>query len=439
MDMLSTLVEQLQTKVFYNEHGCVDRVAEAVAQVNTERRPPLIICDETTRSVAGQRVFNQMEKQGLTPKMLELDRSYGDPIPADYPIVTLIRDAIMKDRCFPVAVGSGTINDLVKRASFEAEVQYVCVPTASSMDGYASSGAALVKEGLKLTLACPPPVGIVADPAILETAPPAMTSAGYGDMFAKLAAGIDWHIADRLGLEKVDAQVWSIVQDDLKLWVADPDKLFEPGSATFATLFKGLTYSGFAMQIYQDSRPASGAEHTISHIWEMEHLSYGDRPVSHGFKVSLGTVITVLLMERLFGGECALGETDEIVAKRPSLEERIAEVKHYFPSEPLQSTIIDICRAKWASDEELTLRIDTFKAHFAELAALFFDRLGSSEHVRSELKKAGCPTSLSDLGIDRSRLLPTLVRAQMIRKRYTSLDLLYELGLYEACIGELAV
>ena len=49
----------------------------------------------------------------------------------------------MDDTLVPVAVGSGVINDIVKRASGVAEIPYCCVPTAASVDGYTSYGAAL--------------------------------------------------------------------------------------------------------------------------------------------------------------------------------------------------------------------------------------------------------------------------------------------------------
>ena len=37
-------------------------------------------------------------------------------------------------------------------------------------------------------------------------------------------------------------------------------------------LFQGLAATGFSMQYYHDSRPASGAEHLCSHAWEMYDL-----------------------------------------------------------------------------------------------------------------------------------------------------------------------
>ena len=54
----------------------------------------------------------------------------------------------------PVAVGAGTLNDLVKLAAFDLGRDYACVGTAASMDGYTGSGAPMSRDGVKVTIAC---------------------------------------------------------------------------------------------------------------------------------------------------------------------------------------------------------------------------------------------------------------------------------------------
>lgn len=439
MHIAFALQQQLNTKLFLDTPGCIEELPKAVLSINPARKPILIICDSNTREVAGNRVFSLLSKVFQNTEVMELDRTFGMPIPADYTLVDLIRMRLAQTDMFPVAVGSGTINDLVKRAAYEAESTYISVPTAASIDGYCSSGAALIKNGLKSTLDCPPPVAIIADPEILSTAPPAMTSSGYGDMYAKLAAGMDWILADRLGVESIDPIAWHLVQDDLPKWLQDPAGIFNSESDTFSNLFKGLTYSGYAMQLYHDSRPASGAEHMISHIWEMQHLSKNGYHVSHGYKVALGTVITASLMEQLFSIDPNSFDIEHIVRSRLRWEDRVSQIRKYFPEEPLQGTIIKICHAKWPDDIQLTLRLERFRNHLPEFAQKYKDRLHSSTQVKSQLKKAGCPVSLSDLDIPAHHLHPTLVRAQMIRQRYTVLDILYETALLDHCMAKIEV
>ena len=57
-------------------------------------------------------------------------------------------------------------------------------------------------------------------------------------------------------------------------------------------LMYGLILSGLAMQMAGNSRPASGAEHHMSHFWEMEVIN-GPLDALHGEKVSVGTMLVL--------------------------------------------------------------------------------------------------------------------------------------------------
>ena len=213
---------------------------------------------------------------------------------ADYENTEFIVDKVKHfDKVVLIAIGSGTINDLVKRAAYETGTPYLCFGTAASMDGYCSSGAALSKNGRKQTMECPAPRVVLADTDILKKAPASASAAGYGDLASKLTAGADWIIADFTGDDPIDEQVWNIVQPNLNRWLADPDDLAE--------VFEGLNVSGLAMQVLGRSRAASGAEHLLSHIWEMSgHLGADGNPVSHGFQVSIGILCVTALMQEVF-------------------------------------------------------------------------------------------------------------------------------------------
>ncbi len=44
------------------------------------------------------------------------------------------------------------------------------------------------------------------------------------------------------------------------------------------------------MEAHGSSRPASGADHQIAHLWEMDDLHHGGERVSHGACVAVGTM-----------------------------------------------------------------------------------------------------------------------------------------------------
>jgi glycerol-1-phosphate dehydrogenase [NAD(P)+] len=57
--------------------------------------------------------------------------------------------------------------------------------------------------------------------------------------------------------------------------------------------------------------------------------------------------------------------------------------------------------------------------------------------LRAQLEEAGCPTTPAQIGLELDRLEQTYRRAQMIRRRYTVLDLANETGLLDECVEEL--
>nr|MBA3790566.1 iron-containing alcohol dehydrogenase [Rubrobacter sp.] len=125
-------------------------------------RPAIIVADENTFAVAGEEVQRYLEEAGR-----ELVEPYvfpGEPtLYAEYANIEKLVEALREHEAIPVAVGSGTLNDIVKRASHECGRPYLCVGTAASMDGYTAFGASIEKDGLKQTLTCPAPKTALAD------------------------------------------------------------------------------------------------------------------------------------------------------------------------------------------------------------------------------------------------------------------------------------
>ena len=91
-----------------------------------------------------------------------------------------------------VAVGSGVITDTTRYVASLLKSEFVSVPTAASMDGYASNLAVMEFGGMKTSFPVAPPVAIFADPRTIAAAPLDMTRAGLGDLFGKASAHVDW-------------------------------------------------------------------------------------------------------------------------------------------------------------------------------------------------------------------------------------------------------
>ena len=431
MNQSSLLRLARSTKELYVGKAGAEYAADSIVK---QYREKLICCiaDSNTWAVAGVSLFTMLELKGavlaapcILPGVPVLDASYNyvlyikeylkkctatesvDRLPVENSCSTL----------FPLVIGSGTLNDLVKRACGELGLPYMVFATAASVDGYASDGAALLVDGFKKTLPCPAPEVIIADEGILTEAPSAMTAAGYADLFAKKCAGADWIIADIAEEAPIQHDIWELVQKDLESWLALP--------CSISNLYSGLTAAGIAMQRMQDSRPVSGAEHLLSHIWEMSHLEKDGIPVSHGFKVAIGSLTMLKVFERIIAESAP--DVEACCAQYPTLEEFNIRAEKYFSGAILKvvkKTLID----KYPSQEQLKKRLTLLHDNWNLLQNRLSDQLPDYHSVEKAFIEMGCPVIAEDIGLTNSSVIKTLKKAQLIRNRYTSLDLLVDTG-----------
>jgi glycerol-1-phosphate dehydrogenase [NAD(P)+] len=370
----------------------------------------------------------------------------GLPAPyADSELVACVRAAIGSRPA--LAFGSGTINDAVKLASFELKRPYICVPTAASVDGFAAFGAAITVDGFKMTLDCPAPRAILADEGILARAPSELTAAGFGDLAAKITAGVDWLAAEAALVEPIVPEIWDMVQPFALSILEKSAGIRRRDSAAIGDLYGGLIATGLAMQRYHDSRPASGAEHLLSHVWEMEHLSVDGIPVSHGFKVAIGTIAVTIFQRALFSlsrdemagaARAAVGiapaagvEASARAAGVDLLSRRLAATERLLAGTPILEKVRETVREKTLCGAALAARRAAIIDGWDSLSAKALSRLPEPSSLIARLKEAGCPTRLTDIGLDRDSLYRGFIIAGIIRQRYTTLDLADEFGLLE--------
>ncbi len=400
-------------------------------------RPALVVGDERTMSVAGDAVMEALASGGV--RVVDPYVFPGEPeLYAKYENCELLRDALRDVDAVPVAVGAGTLNDVVKRAAGELERPYLVVATAASMDGYTAFGSSIAVGGYKQTLDCPAPAGCVADWTVLAAAPAVMTASGYGDLLGKVPAGADWMIADAVGVEPLDDNVWQLVQGPLRASLSRPEAVAAGELAAIGELAEGLVMSGLAMQAHASSRPASGAEHQFAHLWEMEGhgTDVTPRRLSHGFKVAVGSVAMAALYERLLLRDVARLDVDAAVAAYPdaaALEARVRAVHQPH----LVDEIVAQSLAKHLTPEQLRQRLELVAALWGELRPRLQAQLIPAADLQRMLRAAGTPAHPYDIGLGWQQFRDTYRRAQMIRKRYTALDLLLETDLLDELVDEL--
>ena len=411
----------INTKIFILDDNALPMVSDVLKEL-WPGKTPWIVADGNTWEAAGKQLTLLLEQAALSPCPPYMLPAAPKPHP-DYALAQKIASA-MPENSVPVAVGSGVINDLVKTAAGINKTGYCCVPTARSVDGYTSNGAALSVEGFKKTVPCPAPVAVVADKGVLLTAPAEMAAAGYGDLAAKVVAGADWIIADALKQDPIRPEIWAIVQKDLQDWIFDHKDL--------KAVFMGLAATGYAMQQHHDSRPASGSEHMFSHVWEMEGLTHNGEEVSHGFKVSVGTIVTLKLQQ--FFLNTSLEKAQQTAAAPVSFEERKAEVLELFKKGCYGDHPEKCALEKFLSPEETLVRRKEIYAVWNDLQKKVREQLKDQQLLVEKIRSSGCPVTFSEIGLSKEQFIHGIFTAQLIRNRYTILDLLYEAGLFKTAI-----
>jgi glycerol-1-phosphate dehydrogenase [NAD(P)+] len=416
--------------------GALGAVAEVVER-SVGPGPVQVVADATTWRVAGEQVQARLEAAGHATEV-----PYRFPpdslVLATYDNVERVRDALAGHDAVPVAVGSGSLNDIVKRAAHEAGRPSVVAATAASMDGYSAFGAAITRDGYKQTMTCPAPRAVVADLEVLAGAPPAMTASGYGDLLGKVTAGADWMVADALEVEPIDPRVWQLAQGPLRAAIGRPAELAGGDREALARLVEGLVLSGLAMQAHASSRPASGAEHQFSHLWEMEGLGHDRRPpLSHGFKVGVGTVAVAALYERLLERDLAALDVEALRRAWPGPREAEAAVRAAHTTPGLDEAAVAETLAKHADPATLGRRLAVLAGRWPVLRDRLRAQLLPAARLRELLAAAGAPTHPAELGLTAAAFRDTYLRARMIRRRYTVLDLAAETGTLDELVGEL--
>ena len=402
-------------------------------------RSAVVVADERTFEAAGravQRWFEEAGRRTEAPHVLP-----GRPPPkADQGTVERVAAGLRGHDAVPVAVGSGTVNDVVKRAAFACGRPYLAVATAASVDGYTASGAAITGEGFKRTLACPAPLAVLADLRVLGPAPPGLTASGYADLLGKVTAGADWLLADALEVERVDPRPWALVQGPLREATGRPAALRAGDEDALERLVEGLLVSGLAMQMAGSSRPASGAEHQLGHLWEMEAGRAdpaGGEPPLHGHRVGVGSVAIAGLYERLLDRDLARLDIPAVVAGWPRWEQAEREVRAAHPAAGPGEAAVAESRAKHAGPDELAARLTLLRERWGALRERLREQLLPAARLRALLGAAGCPTEPEEIGLSQRTLRESYRRARMIRRRYTVLDLAVETGLLDECVDEL--
>ena len=385
-----------------------------------------LLADKNTYPVAGEKTEMLLTQAGIAvythvfhKETLEPDEEAVGSAAMHYPHDA---DAI-------VAVGSGVINDIAKIISALTGKHYTIVATAPSMDGYASDASSMTRDGLKISLPSRSADLIIGDADVLATAPRKMVVSGLGDMLAKYVSLAEWRIAHLLLDEYYCEEVAALVREALSTCVAQTEGLLRGDKAAFTAVFEGLVLSGIAMKYAGVSRPASGVEHYISHVWDMRAVAFGTPMDMHGIQCAIGTRYAALMY-------------DKLKTLRPDPEKALASVAAFDYgawSEELREglgiaaeSMIALEKKEGKYDKERhKARLARIVSSWDQILAILEEELPSGAQIDALLKTLGAPRTASDIGLSEDIMPFTFRATKDIRDKYVLSRLAFDLGLTE--------
>lgn len=434
-ELLERHQDKLDTRAIMVQREAIENCLPLLDEYLIEG-PWLVCVDENTWEVAGERLAAVLDEAGREWSRFDVEKHADEKYPmCDDKRIEQFRFA-MHDGNFvsAIAVGAGTINDIVKMAAYRLDKPMACVGTAPSMNGFTSAISAILSDGVKTTQPCAAPKVVIADLDVMAEAPHRMIQSGLGDLISKPVSNSDWALSSILNDTPHSAEAMEIIEAGAAMLDGVAEKLPERDRDATAGLVGSLMLSGLAMSVAGSSSPASGGEHLISHYIDMTAHAY-DLPYDfHGCQVGVGTLTTAHIYERLQAMNPddidvdarveALIEWDEY---REVLRERFgvlfdAVVKHAEPAYP--------------SPDELRRRLGDLKANWQHIMKSIGRTLRTRQSIEDELTAANCPVRFRELGVDGDRALAAVTWSKDIRNRYTILHLAWELGELEGWADE---
>jgi glycerol-1-phosphate dehydrogenase [NAD(P)+] len=378
-----------------------------------------VVADHNTWDVMGQRV-----KKALEGHMTVYEYVLRPDIHCDEPTIASIMEQTADSDAL-IAVGSGSLQDAVKFATFKDGRSFCTFGTAASMNGYAATTASVTLEnGLKTSLPAHAPRGIFLDLKVSAAAPSWLSAAGLGDSLCRPVAQADWWLSHRLFDTRYSATPYALQEGEEGPMIAHAAGLATHDLESNGILQRVLTLAGLGVCFTGVSNHGSMGEHSISHWLDM-FAGEAHPGTTHGTQVGVASISLARLQLKLLAMESA-----------PQIQPTLIDEKAM--TERYGTELAPLCIAESRKKAIDIANVAAFNAKLAEiwpaLRAEILPMLLPVETMVGALKAAGGPTSATEMGLDVAIYRSALKYAREVRNRYSFLDLADDAGLLDEFI-----
>lgn len=432
----SALLKPLGIEAVALGSNALDQLRELAARFTASGGggPIAVLTDAVAKRRADTDVMSAVEERLVGVRQIRHAVVQGETlrVHADRETIGRATDLVAGASCI-VTVGSGTLADIGKAISAaHGGMPHIVVQTATSVNGFADDQSVLLVDGVKRTTPTRYPDALVADAETLVGAPAPLNLAGVGDLLAMFTAPADWMLAAELemgGSFAPTAVAMVRSHGDAVLAAAPRLTAGDPSAATF--IAKVLTLSGISMGIAGTTAPASGMEHTVSHLIEMAMNRRGLDAAFHGAQVGVSTIVSALLWNKV---NAHLRSDKSPRLQFPAADTMEQQVRVAFAELDPSGAMADECwrlysrkLQRWTAHRQLVVVLD-----WSELSAKVAPLLSRPHDLVESLAAAGAPTRFGELN---PPVEPDLVRwalenCHLMRDRFTVADLAFFLGIW---------
>lgn len=395
----------------------------------------LLIADQSTWAAAGKQVETILKQQAILTDTMIFPAS-PELVPDEDAVFSCLA-ALQPQTTWLISIGSGSLNDLTRFVSHRTGRPYLCVATAPSMDGYASNVAPMIHHQMKITYPAHGAEAIIAQPDILAQCPQRMLAAGLGDILGKMTALADWQLGHWVEEEYLCPEVSAMVRRTADDALASAGRLRQRDTGAVSLIMEGLLMTGIAMSYAGSSRPASGAEHHLSHFLEMCLMRQGRPPVLHGSKVGMMTPLVIDLYRHLLhmtpDFAAARARADRL--DRPEAVSRWQTETRRVYGAGAEEVIGLAERSGRISRTRTLARLDALEKQWPQIIELARQTLPEPSAIESALREAGGPVHPSEIGLETTWIEQGVRHAVDLRDRYTVLQLYADLGLTDQAVA----
>lgn len=395
--------------------------ADLVAPLKIGRRLA-VVSDSNTIEAMGRRVAKELKGWATVEEIV-----FPGDTHCDEPTIALMQQKTRHcEAC--VVVGSGSLTDTVRYATFKDGRKFVSFATAASMNGYGAGTASVtLANGYKTSLPAHAPRGVFVDLAVNAAAPAWLPAAGLGDSLCRPTAQVEWyasHVLFGTPYTQTPFDLFNVENDEAEMIRTAPGLKTHSMEAN-GYLYRVLVEASFGNNIIGSSHSGSMGEHQVSH-WIDMFAGTAHPGTTHGQQVGVASIALARLHKALLDLE-----------RWPTINPtRISEndfVTRY--GEDIGRMMFKEARKKALDENGAAAMNAMLNAKWPELRATLRPMMMEPGDMAAIIRAAGGPTTASELGLSRDIWRKAMKHARDVRNRWSFLDLADDAGLLDDFIA----